>query len=71
MSASQKRAMARVIRAIVLPALLVMLDAIIGYLQAGRLDIDWKVVAVAGVTAIAMGLSKWIRDELGADLKVV
>lgn len=68
--ATERRAIARTMRAICLPAMLVMLDTVTGYLQAGVLEIDWKVVAVAGVTALAMGVSKWLRDEIGKDIKV-
>jgi hypothetical protein len=47
-----------------------MLDMVIKYLEVGQLLIDWKVVGVAGLTALAMGVSKWIRDEIGRDIKV-
>ena len=60
----------RMWRTIVLPSVLVMLDMVIKYLEVGQLLIDWKVVGVAGLTALAMGVSKWIRDEIGRDIKV-
>jgi hypothetical protein len=67
---TEKRALMRMWRAIVLPSVLVMLDMVIKYLEVGQLLIDWKVVGVAGLTALAMGVSKWIRDEIGRDIKV-
>ncbi len=68
---TEKRALARVLRYTVVPAALVMLDTVNGYLQTGSLEIDWKVVAIAGVTALLAGVSKWVREELGTDVKVV
>ena len=68
---ANKRALARMLRYIVIPAVLVGLDAIRGYLEAGTLSVDWKVVGIVTITALLAGLSKWVRDEMGADVKVV
>ncbi len=66
-----RRALRRVVRYVVIPAILVVLDTLVGYLQTGQTVIDWRVVGVVGLTALLAGLSKFIRDETGADARVV
>ncbi len=68
---SRQRAGRRIVRYIVIPALLVALQAISEYLQRGSFAVDWNVVAVVTVTAALAGISKWLRDEFGLDAKVV
>ncbi len=71
MSEPMRRALRRVVRYVVIPAILVVLDTLVGYLQTGQTVIDWRVVGVVGLTALLAGLSKFIRDETGADARVV
>ncbi len=68
---ANRRALARILRYIVVPALRVGMDAIRGYLEAGTLAVDWRVVAIASITAALAGASKWIRDLFEVDLKVI
>ncbi len=71
MSEPMRRALRRVVRYVVIPAILVVLDTLVGYLQTGQTVIDWRVVGVVGLTALLAGLSKFLRDELGVDARVV
>ena len=71
MSASMRAGLRRVVRYVVIPAILVVLDTLVGYLQTGQTVIDWRVVGVVGLTALLAGLSKFIRDETGVDARVV
>ena len=68
---ASKRALARILRYVVVPAVLVGLDSIRTYLEAGSLAIDWKVVFIVMITAGLAGASKWLRDILELDLRVI
>ncbi len=68
---ANRRALARMLRYIVVPAALVGMDAVRSYLEAGTLAIDWRVVAIASITAALAGASKWVRDMLEVDLRVI
>ena len=68
---ASKRALARILRYVVVPAILVGLDSIRIYLEAGTLSIDWKVVSIVMLTAGMAGASKWLRDTLELDLRVI
>ena len=54
-----------------IPALIAVVDALVQVIGNGGFDIDWAAVAVIGSTAFLAGLSKWLRDELGVDVRVV
>lgn len=71
MAPAIKRPLARMVRYVVIPALLVALDTVTGYLQAGTFDINWNTVGVVSLTALLAGLSKFARDEFNTDIKVV
>lgn len=71
MSDATRRALQRVVRYVVIPALLVALDSIQGFLSAGTWEVNWSIVAVVTITALLAGLSKFIRDEAGIDAKVI
>lgn len=61
----------RVVRYVVIPAVLVVIDTLVGYLQAGQVNIDFRTVGIVGLTALLAGLSKFARDELNVDAKII
>ncbi len=71
MGNSVNAALRRVVRYVVIPAGLVVLDTLVGLLQTGRAEIDWRTVGIVGLTAVLAGLSKLLRDETEIDVKIV
>lgn len=66
-----KAGLRRVVRYVVIPAVLVVVDTLVGYLQAGQVNIDFRVLGIVGLTALLAGLSKFVRDTIDVDVKVV
>ena len=71
MSQSLEYAIRRAVRYVVIPAVLVVVDTLVGYLQTGQTAINWTTVGIVGLTALLAGLSKYVRDEINVDVKVV
>lgn len=71
MKGSVEYALRRVVRYVVIPAVLVVVDTLVGYLQTGQTAINWTTVGIVGLTALLAGLSKFARDEMGTDVKIV
>ncbi|HEX9016477.1 MAG TPA: hypothetical protein VF960_10850 [Chloroflexota bacterium] len=71
MSDSAKRALQRALRYIFVPALVGALSAILQVIQTGSFNVDWNVVALFAASAAIGGFFKYLRDELGIDVKVV
>lgn len=55
MSKSVEYAPRRVVHYVLIPALLVVMDSLMGYLQTGKTEIDWRAVGIVGLTALSQG----------------